>query len=164
MTRNYILDEETANRKLRRMAYEVVEHNSTETSLIIAGIQQNGVVIARNIATILQEISAMKIEFVTISLDKKNPGEITVSPNIQSTGRTILLIDDVTNSGKTMLYALKPFLMGHPRSIQTLALVERSHTAFPVRPDYVGLSLATTLQEHIFVEVVGERVKGAWIE
>lgn len=164
MARNYILDQETANRKLTRMAYEVMENNSEENRLIIAGIRENGTVIARNIERILKEISSMELLFVTVTLNKKQPGEIEVQPAMNWDDSTILLIDDVANSGRTMLYALKPFLHAHPRSIQTLALVERSHTAFPVRPDYVGLSVATTLQEHIFVEVEGDRVKGAWLE
>jgi pyrimidine operon attenuation protein/uracil phosphoribosyltransferase len=164
MGRNYILDQDTANRKLTRMAYEVMENNSDQKRLIIAGIRENGTVIARNIERILKEISGMEVIFVTVSLDKKQPREIDVQPVLEWNDSTILLIDDVANSGKTMLYALKPFLNARPRSIQTLALVERSHSAFPVRPDYVGLSVATTLQEHIFVEVEGDQVIGAWLE
>jgi pyrimidine operon attenuation protein/uracil phosphoribosyltransferase len=76
----------------------------------------------------------------------------------------VILIDDVSNSGKTLLYAIKPFLNSSPKKIQTLVLVERSHNLFPVKPDYVGLSVATTLQEHIYVEVDKGRVKGAWLE
>jgi pyrimidine operon attenuation protein/uracil phosphoribosyltransferase len=76
----------------------------------------------------------------------------------------IIVVDDVANSGKTMLYALQPFLRNQPKKIQTLALVDRTHKTFPVHTDYVGFALATTLQEHIFVEVSGEIVTGAWLE
>ncbi len=75
-----------------------------------------------------------------------------------------LEFDDVSNSGKTLLYAIKPFLGLNPQKIQTLVLVERSHNTFPVKPDYVGLSVATTIQEHIYVEVDKNQVKGAWLE
>ena len=75
-----------------------------------------------------------------------------------------LLPVPVCNSGKTLLYALKPFIASQPKKIQTLVLVERTHTSFPVRPDYVGLSIATTIQEHIFVEVKGEEVIGAYLK
>jgi pyrimidine operon attenuation protein/uracil phosphoribosyltransferase len=74
------------------------------------------------------------------------------------------VIDDVSNSGKTVLYAMKPFLAYHPRKIQALVLVERSHNSFPVHPDYSGISIATTLQEHIYVEVEGEKVLGAYLQ
>jgi pyrimidine operon attenuation protein/uracil phosphoribosyltransferase len=76
----------------------------------------------------------------------------------------VIIIDDVANSGKTLLYAVKPFLEFQPKKIQTLVLVERSHNNFPVRPDYVGLSISTTLQEHIFVEVKDGEVTGAYMK
>jgi pyrimidine operon attenuation protein/uracil phosphoribosyltransferase len=79
-------------------------------------------------------------------------------------GKTIILIDDVTNSGKTLLYALKPFLECYPKKIQTLVLVERSHKAYPIHPDYVGLRLATTLLDHVCVEFDGGEITGAFIE
>ena len=99
-----------------------------------------------------------------IQLDKRHPTTVTLSKDIPIDGQTIILVDDVANSGKTLLYALKPFLQKHPSGIQTLVLVDRAHKAFPVQPDYVGLSLSTTLLEHIFVEVEKDGIKGAWLE
>ncbi len=87
-----------------------------------------------------------------------------IDPATDFTNKVIIVVDDVSNSGKTLLYALKPFLDFSPKKIQTLVLVERSHTSFPVRPDYVGLSIATTLQEHIYVEVHGEKITGAYLQ
>jgi len=164
MPKNYILDKETALKKLRRMAYEIIENNIGEKEIILAGIRDSGSVIAKNIQEILREISQFKTEIITVSLDKKQPREVSLSKKINFNDKVILLIDDVSNSGKTMLYALKPYLDFHPKKIQTLILVERTHKAFPIKPDYVGLSLATTIQEHIYVEVEGDVVKGAWIE
>jgi pyrimidine operon attenuation protein/uracil phosphoribosyltransferase len=101
---------------------------------------------------------------ITISLDKKNPREVTLSQSLSFDDQVIIVVDDVASSGKTLLYAMKPFLEFHPRKIESLVLVGRTHKAFPVQPDYTGLSLSTTLQEHIYVEVEGDRVKGAWLE
>jgi pyrimidine operon attenuation protein/uracil phosphoribosyltransferase len=112
----------------------------------------------------LGEISSIKTELITITLDKKEPTDVSLSRSIDFNGKVIILIDDVSNSGKTLLYALKPFIISHPKKIQTLVLVERTHTSFPVRPDYVGLSIATTLQEHIFVEVKGDKIEGAYLK
>jgi pyrimidine operon attenuation protein/uracil phosphoribosyltransferase len=89
---------------------------------------------------------------------------VTLSETLPFDDAVIIIIDDVAMSGKTLLYAMKPFLEFHPRKIESLVLVERSHKAFPVQPDYTGLSLSTTLQEHIYVEVDGDTVKGAWLE
>ncbi len=163
-TRKYILTAATASKKLQRMAYEIVEQNMEDTrELILAGIQENGVVLAHIIAGHLKEIFKGTIRVIDIMLNKRRPEEITLSEQVNFDGTVVILIDDVTNSGKTLLYALKPFLAFHPRKIQTLTLVERSHKLFPVTSDYVGISLASTLQEHIFVEVEGDKVMGAYL-
>jgi pyrimidine operon attenuation protein / uracil phosphoribosyltransferase len=164
MSRNYILTGEVADKKLRRMAYEILENNVDEQGIILAGIREHGSVIAKCIQKMLSEISSLPTELINLSLDKKMPKEVRLEPQIDLNNKVVILVDDVSNSGKTLTYALKPFLQSHPRKIQTLVLVERRHTAFPVQPDYVGLSVATTLQEHIYVEVEGEEVMGAWME
>jgi pyrimidine operon attenuation protein / uracil phosphoribosyltransferase len=165
MARNYILDQETVARKLQRIAYEIIENNLDEKHIILAGIRENGSVIARNIEKLLLTINpSISIWNIDISLDKKAPHDIKLSGETDFTDKVIIVIDDVANSGKTMLYAIKPFLAYLPKKIQTLALVERTHKAYPVNTDYVGLSVATTLQEHIFVEVEGDVVTGAYLE
>jgi pyrimidine operon attenuation protein/uracil phosphoribosyltransferase len=164
--KNYILTQEVAEKKLRRMAYEILENNAGEEQLILAGIRESGSVIARNIQRHLREIAGerMTTRLITITLDKKYPGPVTISETVPFDGAVIVVIDDVANSGRTLLYAMKPFLDAHPRKIECLVLVERSHKAFPIQPDYTGLSLSTTLQEHIYVEVDGDLVLGAWLE
>ena len=162
--KKYILSKEVVEKKLRRMAYEILENNINEKEIILAGIRESGSVVAKVIQQMLGEISSIKTELITISLDKKEPTDVSLSKSIDFNGKVIILIDDVSNSGKTLLYALKPFIEFHPKKIQTLVLVERTHTSFPVRPDYVGLSIATTLQEHIFVEVNGEEITGAYLK
>ena len=162
--KKYILSKEVVEKKLRRMAFEILENNIDEKEIILAGIRESGSVVAKVIQKMLAEISAIKTELTTITLDKNEPTNVSLSKTFDFNGKVIVVIDDVSNSGKTLLYALKPFIVSHPKKIQTLVLVERTHTSFPVRPDYVGLSIATTLQEHIFVEVKGEEVTGAYLQ
>jgi pyrimidine operon attenuation protein/uracil phosphoribosyltransferase len=164
--KNYILTQQVAAKKLRRMAYEILENNAGEQHLILAGIRESGSVIARVIQQQLQEIAGdvLKTTLIAVSLDKKDPGTVTLSESLSFDDQVIIVIDDVANSGRTLLYAMKPFLDFRPRKIESLVLVERSHKAFPVQPDYTGLSLSTTLQEHINVEVEGDQVRGAWLE
>ena len=159
-----ILNQKIAEQKLKRMAYEILENNVDEQEIILAGIRESGTVIARNIQDILQGISTFRITLISLYLDKKFPQEVSVSQPVETDDKVIILVDDVANSGKTLLYALKPFLDHHPRKIQTLVLVDRTHKAFPVKPDYIGLSVATTLQEHIHVEAEDGKVKGAWLK
>jgi pyrimidine operon attenuation protein / uracil phosphoribosyltransferase len=163
-TKNYILDEDTAEKKMRRMAYEILENNIDETEIILAGIRENGSVVARAIQQMLAEISSFKTTVLTVSLDKDQPAEVKLSMDMDFTGKVIILIDDVAMSGKTLVYALKPFLNFYPEKIEILVLVERSHKLFPVHPTYLGLSIASTLQEHIYVEVKNDKVTGAYLE
>ncbi|HEY6502770.1 MAG TPA: phosphoribosyltransferase family protein [Chitinophagaceae bacterium] len=161
--KNYILDQSVAEKKLRRMALEILENNAEEKEIILAGIRESGSVVAKCIQQLLSEIAGLKTELISIALDKREPKEVTLSKKANFTGKVIIIVDDVANSGRTLLYALKPFLEFQPKKIQALVLVGRSHNSFPVHPDYVGLSIATTLQEHIYVEVSEDKVLGAYM-
>jgi pyrimidine operon attenuation protein/uracil phosphoribosyltransferase len=161
--RNCVLDKEAIGRKLKRMALQVAEQNSNEKELIIAGINGNGEVVAKRLIGELQKIGSFTISFTHIQLNKKEPLEVSINSSTDINNKVVVIVDDVANTGKTMLYALKPFLSLNPKRIQTLVLVERSHKLFPVQTDYAGLSIATTLQEHIAVETEGEMITGAWL-
>lgn len=161
--KNYILSADAAAKKLQRMAYEILENNPEEKHLILAGIRENGYVVAQALAEILRRISDKSVELIGIKVDKSTHADIRLDSPVDFTGKVVILTDDVTNSGKTLTYALKPVLSFFPKTIQTLVMVERSHKRFPIHPDYVGLSLSTFLHEHIFVEVEGGRVTGAYV-
>ena len=162
--KNYILDQAIAEKKLHRMALEIAENNMDEKSIILAGIRESGSVVAKCIQQTLGEVSNLKTELISIELDKRTPKEVRLSKQIDFNDKVIIVIDDVANSGKTLLYAMKPFLDFQPKKIQALVLVARSHNSFPVYPDYVGISIATTLQEHIYVEVSKDKVLGAYMK
>jgi len=161
--RNCVLDKEDISRKMKRMALQVAEQNHEETELIIAGITGNGEIVAQELLQNLEKISSFSTRFVRVQLNKKELLDVTLDPHTDLTNKVIILVDDVANTGKTMLYALKPFLAVHPKKVQTMVLVERSHKLFPIQTDYAGLSIATTLQEHIVVETDKETITGAWL-
>lgn len=162
--KNYILSAAVAEKKLQRMALEIAERNYDEHQLILIGIKEHGTVIAKKISEFLRLNFKGEVIILELGIDKKHPAEVVLSEAINFNGKTIILIDDVANSGRVMLYALKPLLEHYPKKIQTLVLVERTHKSFPVDMDYVGISVSTTLDEHIYVEVVNNTVSGAWIE
>jgi pyrimidine operon attenuation protein / uracil phosphoribosyltransferase len=164
MEKKQILTADMADMKLRRMAYEILENNPGAGTITLAGINGNGVIVARQVADILASIGSVQVESIEVRMDKRNPGDASLSRTISLEGRVVILVDDVTNSGRVLAYALKPFLNGYPVTIQSLVLVERSHKTFPIHPDFVGLTLSTTLHEHISVEVDGDRISGAWVE
>ncbi len=156
-----ILDKQTADKKLRRMAMEVAERNYGNDEIILIGIKENGIYIAHKIEQYLKDVFGGVIQVLSLEIDKKNPGEIKLSKVVELKTKTILLVDDVANTGRTMLYALKPLLSQYPKSIQTLALVERTHKQFPIEVNYTGLSISTTIQENIIVEVNKGEILGA---
>ena len=162
-TQNSILSQTDIRRRLKRMAIEVAEHNTGETELVVAGIAGNGMVVARQLIRELTALVPVQVSLVEIILDKAAPLDVAVQPAQDFSGKNILIVDDVANSGRTLLYAVKPFLQFQPKKIQTLVLVERSHKVFPVTSDFVGLSLSTTLQEHITVATEAEEITGAWL-
>lgn len=162
--KNNILNREGAEQKLHRMALELAEHLSGDTApVVIIGIRNSGTVIAEKIGALLRPYITNTIQIISVVMDKTHPTTVQPSEKINFDNLHVIIADDVTNSGKTLLYALKPLLDFHPKSIQTLVLVERMHKLFPVKPDYVGLSVATTLQEHIQVEVLDGEVVGAYV-
>jgi len=163
MDKKYILSKEEVSRKIKRLAYEIAERNFGEDEIYLVGIRDQGYYLAKLLVEELRGISSMQTQLISVTLDKRSPNEIILDPVLDFNVKNILLVDDVASSGKTMLYALKPFLEFHPGKIETLVLVERTHKQFPVKVDYVGLSVATTLEEHIFVEVVDGEIVGAYM-
>lgn len=152
MSKIKILDTVQIRQKLNRLAFEVYENNFEEKELLVVGIDGNGYKVALQLSEKLKEISPLKINVGKISLDKDKPWEGVPKVDFAEkafVNKTIVLVDDVLNSGKTLMYAVKLFLGKPVKKINTVILVDRSHTRFPVKADYVGLTLSTTLQERI---------------
>ena len=164
MERKPILDGAHALMKLRRLAYEILEENHGEERIVLAGVHGAGAVVAQRLKELVQDISGRQVDLLTVQLDKRHPKDVTLDREPDMGDSVVILVDDVTNSGRTLLYSLKPFLDHHPRKIQTLVLVERSHKTYPIHPDFVGLRLATTLNDHVSVEVSDGEVVGAYIQ
>lgn len=162
---NYVLTKEEAHEKLHRMALQIAEDISEEeTPLVLIGIRQSGMMIARQISSFLKLYVKANIQLLSAMLDKHSPSDVILSEEMNLTGKNIILIDDVSNSGRTLMYALKPLLNYHPKRVQILVLVERMHKQFPIKPDYVGLSVATTLEDYIQVVTEDAEIKGAFIK
>lgn len=163
--RKYILSKEAAHLKLKRLALEVAEELSEDsTPIVLIGIAQNGMMIAQKMSELLSPYFNQNIPIIAASLNKNHPTDVTLSNEIDLNGKNIIVCDDVANSGKTLLYALKPLLNKHPKRVQILVLVERMHKLFPIKPDYVGLSITTTLEDNIIVEIVNNAIGGAYVE
>lgn len=156
-----ILNDKSVKQILRRLAYQVIENNFNEKELVIAGVEGRGTKVAAMLAEELAEIANIKLLLTDVVLDKSNPEEkqiVLSNTKIKVHNKVVIVVDDVLNTGKTLLYALIPFVKDKAAKIQTLVLVDRNHKLFPVSADYVGIALSTTLQEHIEVQIEKKKV------
>jgi pyrimidine operon attenuation protein/uracil phosphoribosyltransferase len=166
MKKVLILNNEAIQQKTTRIAYQIVEDNYDETELIIIGIRPNGYGYAQQLKREIEAIDGMKVTLIELDLNKKLPleGEIKLDLGKKTLDNKVVIIaDDVANTGKTLYYALKPVMEYSPKKVQAVVLVDRQHKLFPVSPDFVGLSLSTTLQEHIVVEFDSKGAGAAYL-
>ena len=153
-----ILDIHEINQKLKRLAWQVYEKNSAEKEIIVVGISDRGLILANQLVGYIIEISNIKTKISHLELDKDNPYNKEVTFNLEEkeyANKVVILVDDVLNSGKTLMYAAKHFLTNPLTSLSIMVLVDRNHNRYPIKADYIGLSLATTLQEYINVDLKG---------
>ncbi|MFT6065111.1 MAG: pyrimidine operon attenuation protein/uracil phosphoribosyltransferase [Paraglaciecola sp.] len=151
---NIILNTIQINQKIKRIAYEIYESNSNEKEVIIAGIVGNGYIFAEKLVKTLQEISSLKVILCQVDINKKKPLElISTSLNVlEYQNKSLVLVDDVLNSGTTLIYGVKHFLDVPLKSFKTAVLVNRNHKKYPVKADFKGVSLSTSIKEHIQVD------------
>jgi pyrimidine operon attenuation protein/uracil phosphoribosyltransferase len=153
MSQNIILNHQEIDHKIKRIAYQIYETFSEEDSIIVAGIAKNGYLLAEKISTVLESISDLNVTLCEVKIDKQNPSkEITTSISKEAyTNKGIVLVDDVLNSGTTLIYGVKHFLDVPVKKFKTAVLVDRNHKKFPVKADFKGISLSTSSKEHVHV-------------
>ena len=151
---NIILNNEQIQLKIKRIAYQIYESNVNENHLILAGISKSGFQFAKKLKTILEEISDLEIELCEVRIDKKHPLNAieTSLPSSAYENKSVVLIDDVLNSGATLIYGVKHFLEVPLKQFKTAVLVDRSHKKFPVKADFKGISLSTSMNEMVQVQ------------
>ncbi len=152
-----ILDDYTIKNKVKRVAYEIAEDNYDEKELILIGIWDRGYLIAERLAKLTGDILGINPRLFRLDIDKPNAQHSDIKLDAKPEdikGKSVVVVDDVLNTGKTLMYALIPILKAHPRKLESAVLVNRSHKLFPVSATFTGLELATTFDEHI--EVVFE--------
>ena len=154
-TKSLIIDHKRIQQKINRIAHQIYENHYQEDELILVGVIDSGYILAERLKAVLESISPIKINLLSIKIDKKNPftkNAIIEESKIDFDNKIVILIDDVLNSGRTLMYCAKALLDFPIKQLVTVSLVDRKHRSFPIRADYVGTTLATTMQEHISVE------------
>ncbi|MFN6944223.1 MAG: phosphoribosyltransferase family protein [Cytophagaceae bacterium] len=151
---NLILNKKQVLQKVKRIAFEIYEHNVLEKEIVLCGIYDRGYILADLLANELKKISSLKISVVRIDLEKGDPGhnDVHFDRDLKELkNKSIIIVDDVLNTGKTLIYSLRPLLNLEIKKLQIAVLVDRNHKQYPVYADFVGYSLATTIKEHIEV-------------
>lgn len=152
---NKILSHIQIQHKIRRIAYQIYETNVSEKKIIIAGIEGGGLNFAKKLQMVLKDITSAEIILCKVTMDKKNPikSGVTMSiPESEYKNKSVVLVDDVLNSGTTLIYGVHHFLKTPLKQLKTAVLVNRNHKKYPVKADFKGISLSTSLQEHVKVE------------
>ena len=153
-----ILNDRQIRQKIKRIAIEILERNYGETEIILAGLNNNGLGFAQLLLAELKPIAPKdtKLTLTRIRLNPANPVEYDPSIELSAEAlrdKPIIIVDDVANTGRTIFYAVQPLLQVLPKKVEVAVLVDRKHKSFPVKADYVGLSLATTLLDDIDVRI-----------
>jgi len=165
MNRTQILNKQQIQQKLNRIAWQIFEANYQESVIVIAGINGNGFLIAQRLTAIIKEISDINVLLTEIKINKKEPFNSPIELSLKETDyidKVVILVDDVLNSGKTMIYGVKYFLNAPVKKINTTTLIDRKHPRFPIRTDYAGLVLSTSIKDHVAVEL--ETNEGVYVE
>jgi len=150
---NIILDQKQIDHKIRRIAYQIYENNVSEKEVIIAGIFENGFIFAKKIKNVIEKISPIKVIMCKVMIDKKNPIE-PITTSLESKiykNKSLVLVDDVLHSGTTLIYGIKHFLQVPLKQFNTAVLVDRNHKKYPVKADFKGISLSTSINENVSV-------------
>ncbi len=165
MNKSIILNHQEISHKTRRIAFQILESNCESDEIILAGINGNGFTFCKHLKKHLEEISEIKITLCELSIDKKNPLAPIKSSIDKETyqNKNLVLVDDVLNSGKTLIYGVKHFLEVPLASFKTAVLVNRNHKKYPVKADFKGISLSTSMQEHIEVDFSNENDSVAYL-
>ena len=161
MQKTIILNNEQIQHKTKRIAYQIYESNINEKEIVLAGIKENGFIFAKRIKEVLEKISPVHVILCEVVINKKKPlNPITTSISSEEyKNKPLVLVDDVLNSGTTLIYAAKLFLEVPLKRFKTVVLVNRNHKKYPIKADFKGISLSTSMQEHIYVEFKGKNAQ-----
>lgn len=154
--KSLILSNRQVEQKIKRIAYQIYENNFREKEIILAGIYDQGYAFAKLLKKSLDDIASFSTTLIGVHLDKDAPTQSEISLTCEQNSlknKSIILIDDVSNTGRTMAYSLKPFLSIRVKKIETAVLVNRSHTQFPISIQYTGYELSTSILEHVEVQL-----------
>lgn len=153
-----VLNHKQVSDRIARISWQIFEEFSDESKIILAGIAERGYLLAEKIHAYLGTISDLEVQISKLTFDKDRPlsSDYLLEPAMELNNANVILVDDVLKSGGTLIYGVRYFLDHPVKTMKTVVLVDRNHKRYPVKADFKGLSLSTSMKEHVSVEIENE--------
>jgi pyrimidine operon attenuation protein/uracil phosphoribosyltransferase len=161
-TKTLVLNHTEVALKIQRIAWQLLEKHVDEDVVYLVGISKSGYWLAKHVQAILKNISDLKLNLIEMEINKQHPLEHEIRMDVsleEIENQAVVLIDDVLNSGKVLIYGARHILSKRVKQLTTAVLVDRNHKRYPVKADVKGLSLSTSLNEHVEVSIRGNKAE-----
>lgn len=161
-SKTLVLNQKEVALKIQRVAWELLEKHVHDDVVYLIGISKSGYWLAKQVQKVLGDISDLQLRLVEMEVNKQHPleNEIRMDASLEEIeNKAVVLIDDVLNSGKVLIYGVRHILEKPIKQLTTAVLVDRNHKTYPVKADVKGLSLSTSLNEHVEVAISGNQAE-----
>ena len=152
-SKNIILDYQDVENKIKRISLEILEDNIDQKNLILFGVSKNGKIIAKKIITLIKKYSKIDLELIGVEIVLNSKNVLKFDKDFKVNNRSVIIVSDVSQSAKTLQLIISSLMSQDPFKIKTAVMVNRDHSLFPVKINFSGLNLSTSVNEHVDVSV-----------
>ena len=152
-SKNIILDYQDVENKIKRISLEILEDNIDQKKLILFGVSKNGKIIAKKIIALIKKYSKIDLELIGVEIVLNSKNVLKFDKSLRVNNRSVIIVSDVSQSAKTLQLIISSLMSQEPFKIKTAVMVNRDHSLFPVKINFSGLNLSTSVNEHVDVNV-----------
>ena len=152
-SKNIILDYQDVENKIKRISLEILEDNIDQKELILFGVSKNGKIIAKKIIALIKKYSKIDLELIGVEIVLNSKNVLKFDKDFKVNNRSVIIVSDVSQSAKTLQLIIRSLMSQDPFKIKTAVMVNRDHSLFPVKINFSGLNLSTSVNEHVDVSV-----------
>ena len=152
-SQNIILDYLDVENKIKRISLEVIEDNIDQSKLIFFGVSKNGKIIAKKIIDFINKNSKIESQLIGVEIDSDSNKILAFDKEFKANNLSLVIVSDVSQSARTLQLIISNLILKNPFKIKTAVMVNRDHSLFPVKINFSGLNLSTSVNERVDVEV-----------